>query len=240
MDASVFEDITIADGALPPSVAKALRLQVIALSDRRDGMRPFWHDFTQEPKTFFEQVALALAPHVPGAESCAGFEWWMRAQSARRGYRFHFDKDEAYTDRIIAPLRSSILYLSGLGGPTLFVNTGPNDRRAPTTGLAVHPNLGRFATFPGKLFHGVLGGEANRRPRVAMFINWWRRRPDGIVERVPDWVIEGSPLKGNAPTASKGHKARRATTRFAATDIMAPEKWEKLIELQTKPAQAPA
>ncbi len=67
---------------------------------------------------FFSVFARAI-----GVRSVAGVEWWVRRQPASAGKNFHFDKDEHLMSAqqvLVAPLRSSVFYLTDIGGPTLI------------------------------------------------------------------------------------------------------------------------
>src|SRR5262245_16877036 len=199
--------VTVVDGLLPQSLARELRSQVVAMA--RLQKKPLrWFDYREKPRILFEQIILALRPHVPGADGCVGAEWWSRVQGSETNFKFHFDTDLAIVGDLVTPERSSVLYLSESGGPTVIVDIGPRSGRPPNLGLEVHPCTGRFLTFPGELLHGVLPGSSSRWPRVAMFINWWAHRPKAPGDGVSSSVRRVSPLERRNVTCRAQERAR--------------------------------
>jgi hypothetical protein len=166
--------ITAIDDAIPRRVIGELRAEIIDADARRDG-RTHWYAFG-EPRNVFEQVIGALRRFVR-AKEIVGAEWWFRSGAADMDFPFHFDRDEGIRDRIVSPEVASILYLSGVGGPTVVLDATPTRKAAPREGVAIDPRPGWFAMFPGERLHGVLPRRAERWPRVTMLVNWWSEVP---------------------------------------------------------------
>jgi hypothetical protein len=226
-------DLTTVDGLFSEALIRRLRAQVIRMEHpRHKELR--WFDLAAKPRTLFEQVILGLRPQVPASDRDVGAEWWMRSQRADSGFKFHFDRDEVRADRVVSPRRSSILYLSETGGPTLIVDVGPDDDRAPVHGLAVHPRPGRFATFPGTLLHGVLPDEKSRWPRVAMFINWWTHRPEAPVQELPAGVRKISTPLRRGVRCQPPNAPREAPVPFRARDVLPDEEWLALVRCEAR------
>jgi hypothetical protein len=222
-------DITTVDDLLPSDLAEQLGAQVIAAEELPGHL--WWYQLDTPPRTLFEQVIACLRPQVPCAASCIGAEWWMRAQAASSPFQFHFDRDERVRDTVVSPRTSSILYLSDVGGPTLIVDHEPGGS-APSSARAVRPRRGRFATFPGTLFHGVLPGEPSSWPRLAMFVNWWEHRPQAPSADLPVAWREVSPLATEAVALRAPQPPRDSPVTLAAVDIMPAEKWLRLANAQ--------
>jgi hypothetical protein len=230
----LLEEVTTVDGLLPAGLARQLEAQVVAVARSPGSL--WWYQFHTPPRTLFEQVIFALRPHVPHGGKCVGAEWWMRVQEADRSFLFHFDRDEAVKDSVVSPRTSSILYLSDVGGPTLIVDHEPGGA-APLSARAVHPRHGRFATFPGTLFHGVLPGSSSCWPRVAMFVNWWEHKPRAARADLAPAILAVSPLASQAPVLEGPQAPRGGPVRLAAADIMPAEKWLQLSTVQTQDHQ---
>jgi hypothetical protein len=231
-DARGLDDITAVDGLFPAALLRTLRAQVIAMEKPKyKALR--WFDLSAKPRTLFEQVIAALRAHVPGNAADAGAEWWMRSQPSHTGFKFHFDRDEAIATNVVSPRRSSILYLSETGGPTLMMDVKPTDETFPAQGLAVHPRPGRFMTFPGTLLHGVLPDGRSRWPRVAMFINWWIERPRSAADEASRSFRRLSPA---APRVVAGtpKRPREAPIAFAAKDLMTAADWKRIVDCEAR------
>lgn len=175
MSIRALDRIVAYEDVLPATWVRRLREQVLALSDVIDG-NTFWYDLGSEPRTYFEQIIRHLHQTILRGRGYLGAEYWMRAQPADGVFFLHFDRDEAVRDRYVCPARSSIFYLSDVGGPTAVLPTTPASRRWPRTAAVVWPTFGRYVLFPGNLMHGVLPGAPSRWPRVAFFVNWWQDR----------------------------------------------------------------
>ena len=146
---------------------------------------------------------------VLGGRGYVGAEYWMRAQRADAVFFLHFDRDEAVRGRYVCPARSSVLYLSEVGGPTVILPATPETEARPRSAAIVWPSPGRYALFPGELLHGVLPGPASRWPRVAFFVNWWRAPLVSPRESTPE-LRRASPPAGLGAAARPGPRRSRA------------------------------
>jgi hypothetical protein len=192
--------VRVVDRALPATLFARLARAVRALGAenlRRTYQTTFWFDLGS-PSAVPEAAILALRRKVEG--EFAGAEWWLsRMRTSDVGVDFHRDRDEARfarTGRTVHPSLSSVLFLNRCRGGLLAVVDAPpcdaNPARAPedlTDVDVVRPWPNRFALFRGDATHGVLdangdvphGRLATPTPlRLAIAINWWRRRPDAV------------------------------------------------------------
>ena len=194
--------VRVVDGALPAALFTRLARAVRALGTedlRRTYQTTFWFDCAARPAALPEAAILALRPQVSG--DFAGVEWWLsRMRTSDVGVDFHRDRDEARfarTGRTVHPAVSSVLFLNRCRGGLLAVVDAPpceaNPACAPERFDAdlVRPWPNRFALFRGDATHGVLdangdiphGRLATPTPlRLAIAINWWRRRPEAVPE----------------------------------------------------------
>ncbi len=214
--------VTAVDNAVPVHVIGPLRSQII--SAERDG-KTHWYGFDAPARLLFEQVIQHLRRFVP--EDFVGAEWWFRATTPDTEFPFHFDRDEAIRRSIVSPDLATILYLSNAGGPTVILDAKPSRRTAPTAGVAIHPQAGRFGMFPGTLLHGVLPGRPSRWPRVTLLVNWWRTVPrmERSREQLP-------------PASGRWRVDRRATPKvnLEAVDparLLSKAAWREVISNQT-------
>lgn len=193
--------IRVIEPALPAPLFGRLRAAVLALGGER--MRStyqttFWFDL-QRPSNVAERAILHLRPHL-AARNIGGAEWWlsrMRTRNVR--VDFHQDRDNALHARegeLAHPEVSSVLFLNRVRGGLLAVTEEAPDprnralapRRLDRLDL-VAPAPNRFVLFRGDLTHGVLD-EDNKIPhergrsggelRLALIVNWWRRRPTEV------------------------------------------------------------
>jgi hypothetical protein len=191
--------VRVVDRALPAALFARLARAVRGLGTenlRRTYQTTFWFDLGS-PAALPEVAILALRPNVAG--DFAGAEWWLsRMRTSDVGVDFHRDRDEARFARAgetVHPARSSVLFLNRCRGGLLVVCDEPpceaNPARAPEPldGDLVRPWPNRFAVFRGDATHGVLdanGDVPHRRLakatplRLAIAINWWKRRPEGV------------------------------------------------------------
>jgi hypothetical protein len=190
--------IYLTDDALPEALFARLSRRVRALGHeriRRTYQTPFWWPAGAPPSNVVEEAVAALG--VPGR--FAGVEWWLsRMRTSNVQVDFHQDRDEQLflrTGRLVHPRWSSLLFLNRCRGGLLAVTReAPNEAnpaKAPDVidfALAA-PRPNRFVRFEGRLTHGVLDSENQvpgaRRPRepqlrLAIAINFWSRRPQGI------------------------------------------------------------
>lgn len=166
------------DQVIPASVIGELRARILRSQARGPAdSGTHWYPLDAPPRIVFEHVIQHLRGLVPRGDDYVGAEWWFRATATDTGFPFHFDRDEGIRARVVSPDLLSILYLSRAGGPTVIVDATPARTSAPTSAIAVHPQPGRFAMFPGDRLHGVLPVQPDRWPRITMLVNWWRTVP---------------------------------------------------------------
>jgi hypothetical protein len=194
--------VHIRDGAVPAPLVRALAAAVRALGAERlrdTYQTAFWYDLGP-PACLAEEAALAVRPFALtlAGGRLAGAEWWLsRMRTSDVRVDFHQDRDEvlfARTGRTRHPAAGSVLFLNRCRGGLLAVTAQPADdahpARAPLPLDAdlVRPRAGRLALFPGDATHGVLdargevphGRLSPPTPlRLALVMNWWRRRPQG-------------------------------------------------------------
>jgi len=194
--------VRIRDRAVPVPLLRALATAVRALGTERlrdTYQTAFWYDLGV-PSCLAEEAALAVRPLAVALADgrVAGVEWWLsRMRTSDVRVDFHRDRDEVHfarTGRTRHPALGSVLFLSRCRGGLLAVTAQPaddaNPARAPLPfdGDLVRPRPGRLALFPGDATHGVLdaNGEVPHRRlspptplRLALVMNWWRRRPEG-------------------------------------------------------------
>lgn len=118
----------------------------------------------------------------------------LQVYAGGRGLAFHFDKDERAMQeegRMITPLLSSVLYLTGTSGaapqaPTVILDQRfdheegcpvPED---PTCATLVFPRCNAYCLFDGALGHGVLESGSDGR-RATLLVNWWAQRPAAVL-----------------------------------------------------------
>ena len=192
--------VRVLDQAVPAPLFRRLARAVRGLGSeglRRTYQTTFWFDLGA-PAALPEEAILALAPRVPPLR-LAGVEWWLsRMRTSDVQVDFHRDRDEALFARTGAerhPAVSSVLFLGRARGGLLLVTDAPANERNPARapdrldGDLVRPWPNRFAIFPGDATHGVLDAR-NAVPvrrltpatplRLALVVNWWRARPEGV------------------------------------------------------------
>jgi len=195
--------VRIVDGALPASLFSRLARAVRAIGGenlRRTYQTTFWFDLGAAAAVT-EEAILALRPRLPrpALGDVAGVEWWLsRMRTSDVQVDFHRDRDEARfrrSGRTVHPALSSVLFLNRCRGGLLAVLDAPpvesNPAGAPDEldGDLVKPWPNRLVLFAGDATHGVLDAENHvprgRLPaptplRLALVMNWWRRRPEGV------------------------------------------------------------
>jgi hypothetical protein len=209
--------IRLHEPALPPRVFSRLRRAVARVGRERlrtTYQTTFWFDFGR-PSCVPEVAILALRQRVSRSLPLAGAEWWLsRMYATDVQVDFHQDRDERLAlagGRDIHPALSSVLFLNHVRGGALAVTAEPpcegNPARSPA-GRAwdlVAPRPNRFALFAGNLTHGVLDAHNQvptrrlREParlRLALIVNWWRRRPTGIPSFASSGVYRSMALSG--------------------------------------------
>ncbi|BDG01291.1 hypothetical protein [Anaeromyxobacter oryzae] len=231
--------MAVLDGALPVPLHARLAGAVRALGSenlRRTYRTTFWFDLG-EPAALPEAAALAIRARLPALcrRGIAGVEWWLsRMRTSDVQVDFHQDRDEALFGRtgvLAHPSCSSVLFLNRCRGGLLAVTDAPasdaNPARAPDDLDRldlVRPRPNRLAVFPGDATHGVLdaNGEiphGRLRPatplRLAVVMNWWARRPEGVPAFPAAGRYEalrlraGDASKVSAPAAGRGSARRR-------------------------------
>jgi len=195
--------VRVEDGALPGALFARLARAVRALGSERlrdTYQTTFWFDLGP-PAAIPEEAILALRARVPRPPrgDFAGVEWWLsRMRTSDVRVDFHRDRDEVLferTGRTLHPAAGSVLFLNRCRGGFLAVLDAPPDGANPACAPddfdadLVRPMPNRFALFPGGATHGVLdangdiphGRLAKATPlRLALVMNWWRRRPAGV------------------------------------------------------------
>ncbi len=187
--------------ALPEALFSRLARAVRALGTenlRNTYQTTFWFDLGR-PTALPEEAILALRPRL-ATPALAGVEWWLsRMRTSDVQVDFHQDRDEILFGRsgkVVHPTFSSVLFLNRCRGGLLAVVDAPaneeNPARAPDEleGDLVRPWPNRFVFFPGDATHGVLdahnaiphGRLSTPTPlRMALVMNWWKRRPTGVL-----------------------------------------------------------
>ena len=109
-----------------------------------------------------------------------GLEWWVQVRNTKEGITFHYDKDEGTCSQkgiYIYPLKSTITYLTDIGGPTSIFND-----KSYNNGYLSFPKVNKHVVFDGHLFHGVIGPLGKINPnddqkRITFLINYWHQKP---------------------------------------------------------------
>jgi len=171
------------DDALPPKLLEALIAAVAPLPNR---MHSFWTGLQSARPPLIAAVISRLQAlvDIPALNSDgAGVEWWVRKAPAYHFQPWHVDKDEALfmRDKVVRPpIAATILYLSDVGGPTIF-----SSQTSDTDGLrllpprlerawTIAPRRNRFVVGRGNAIHAVLPARAQaHQVRTSMPINWW-------------------------------------------------------------------
>lgn len=194
------------DDALPLALFRKLVRQVRAIGAEKlenTYQTTFWFPLDgSSAGAVTEQAAVELSARV-SKRRVVGCEWWLsRMKTTDVRVDFHRDRDERLalrTGREVHPLWSSVFFLNRCRGGLLAVTRDPpneeNDSMAPDRldrmELA-RPTPNRFVVFRGNLTHGVLdarneipSGKLPGDPplRLALILNWWDHRPEGI----PEW-----------------------------------------------------
>lgn len=196
--------VTLVEPALPRARFAALLAAVRRL--RGEGLRrtyrtTFWYPLEAPPATLVEAAARTLVARLPARRrrGVVGVEWWLsRMRTSRVGVDFHRDRDNGAferTGRELHPRLGSVLYLNRCVGGLLAVTREPPCAANPALAPAVHdfdlvaPAPNRWVYFDGRCTHGVLDARnhipGRRLPtqrgwRLAVAINLWHRRPEGV------------------------------------------------------------
>lgn len=210
--------VRIQERALPPALFARLARAVRGLGEEglaQTYRTTFWFDHGA-PAALPELGILALGPRLPRV-GITGVEWWLsRMRPTDVQVDFHQDRDERLFQRTGAtahPAFGSVLFLNRCRGGLLAVTDAPardgNPARAPDDLGAldlVRPWPNRLVSFAGDATHGVLdaNGEIPHRRlsppaplRLALVVNGWRRRPEGVprfdeARRYPSLALAGA------------------------------------------------
>ncbi len=196
--------VSLIDDALPARDFGRLLGAVKSLGSERirSGYQTtFWFALGSPPSNLVEEAVLSLRERVPGASRGKGVEWWLsRMRTSNVKVDFHCDRDNALAARTgqqVHPLVSSLLYLNRCRGGLLAVTTQPPNPRNQAFAPDRHdfdfvePAPNRFCFFKGSLTHGVLDAKnqipgarlpRERSLRLAIAINFWHERPEGVPE----------------------------------------------------------
>ena len=144
----------------------------------------FWLHKDDKPKTLIEYLVrnISLQDNINNISGkYVGCEWWIQVKNKKEDITFHYDKDEALTslkDIYIYPIKSTITYLTDIGGPTAIFND-----EIYNNGYLSFPKENKHVVFDGHLFHGVIGPLGTSKPskdkqRITLLINYWHKKPE--------------------------------------------------------------
>jgi hypothetical protein len=154
----------------------------------------FWYPLDREPENVFESIVNSLRPLAKPSASVIGVEWWFSVTQTNSTPQWllpcHFDRsdlDEQDLQKIRHPETASVLFLTSPPYGELVVtdqvltDKGPHPQQ-PKDMRFVSPKANRYATFPGHLYHGVIGSmwrpQKDAKLRITMAVNWWTQRPE--------------------------------------------------------------
>ena len=143
----------------------------------------FWLDKDHNPQSFIEYIVhnISLQDFPNGfPDNYGGLEWWMQIRGTKEDITFHYDKDEGICSlehKYIYPIKSTITYLTNVGGPTAIFNDEEYNN-----GYLSYPKKNKHLVFDGHLFHGVIGPLSKIKPtkdskRITLLINYWKKKP---------------------------------------------------------------
>jgi peptidoglycan pentaglycine glycine transferase (the first glycine) len=154
----------------------------------------FWYPLDRGPENIFEAIVNSLRPLAQPSASVVGVEWWFSVTQTNSTPQWllpcHFDRndlDEQDPQKIRHPETASVLFLTSPPYGELVVtdqvltDKGPHPQQ-PKDMRFVSPKANRYATFPGHLYHGVIGRMwrpvKDTKLRITMAVNWWTQRPE--------------------------------------------------------------
>jgi hypothetical protein len=153
----------------------------------------FWYPLDRAPENVFESIVNSLRPLAQPYPSVIGVEWWFSVTLTNSTPQWllpcHFDRndlDEKDPQKIRHPETASVLFLTSVPyGELVVTDQVLTDKGAhpqqPKDMHFVSPKANRYATFPGHLYHGVIGRMwrpvKDTKLRVTMAVNWWTERP---------------------------------------------------------------
>ena len=156
------------------------------------------------PSTLLGATVAHLCAHlVPElASDLSGVEFWIQRRKPSAGLQAHWDCDEdqgRVNGQLLCPIASTVLYLSGVGGPTLILGSRPGpppmhtEREDSVAAWFVWPRSGQAVAFRGDMLHAVVGlatpppeapGTACEPSQPALretiVFNFWLARPAGL------------------------------------------------------------
>ena len=179
---------TIHKDLIKPLKEECLRMenlvakQIGTLKDNK--YTTFWLHKDDEPKSFIEYLVRNISSQDFSngfPENYVGCEWWFQIRDKKEDIVFHYDKDEALTSLkgiYIYPIKSTITYLTDIGGPTAIFNDENYNN-----GYLSFPKENKHVVFDGHLFHGVIGPLGTSKPdkdnkRITLLINYWNKKPE--------------------------------------------------------------
>ena len=182
----------------------------------------FWLDKDTEPDTLIEYIVKDISyQDFPNGfpENYAGMEWWSQIRDTKENITFHYDKDEAKCSNhniYIFPMKSTVTYLSDIGGPTVIFKDEIYDK-----GYLSFPKKNKHLKFDGHLFHGVigpLGDQPNKNDkRITLLINYWSYKPDGPNCEI---ITEKEKEKVNILKVSEKHKSLQTSNNKIKSKII--------------------
>jgi|GEM_PF-221167 len=193
-------EVRLFDPAIPRREFDALRYAFPESHVRRllqEGFRfyqtTFWYPLDRAPENVFESLVQHLRPLAQPSARVIGVEWWFSVTQTNSTPQWllpgHFDRadlDEQDPRKIRHPERGSVLFLGSVPYGELVItdqvltDKGPLPRE-PQGMRFISPKANRYATFPGNLYHGVIGRMwrpvKDTKLRIAMAVNWWTEKP---------------------------------------------------------------
>ena len=143
----------------------------------------FWLGKDDEPQSFIEHIVkdISIQDHPNGfPKNYSGIEWWSQVRDTKEDITFHYDKDEGTASlyqKQIHPIRTTITYLTNVGGPTAILNDENYNN-----GYLSFPKVNKHIVADGHLFHGVIGPLNKIKPtkdskRITLVVNYYVKKP---------------------------------------------------------------
>jgi hypothetical protein len=153
----------------------------------------FWFPLDRQPENIIERVTRSLLLLADPSPEVIGVEWWFSVGMTNATPLWilpcHFDRNDL-TERSVAklkfPQRSSVLFLNAVPYGELVVTDQVLTEKGlhppqPRQMRFVLPAENRYATFPGHLYHGVIGrlwrAEQPNELRMTLAVNYWVEKP---------------------------------------------------------------
>jgi len=156
----------------------------------------FWYDVAKPPTNAVECLIRHLLPLTGCEDDVVGAEWWVNTRLAERdmGHQLHFDTDadSISTGGLVPhPMYSSVVYLTGAGGPTIVLDQRVDGAEAQR-GWLCRPRARSALLFAGDRLHGVLPLRADPadagKPacqRLTLMVGFWGWHMPGNAPREP-------------------------------------------------------